>query len=158
MATRREVLEAELKVVSRLDEHGREVLSSEKLALPLGYKKPESLAEQIQRLVVRQLSDQAQAEGFDSFEESEDFDIGDDPPDPSSPYEEFFDPVLGRGITHEEFRQNWPIYRERFLKAEMAAYEQMDRSDALRRPFREPPPAEQSGPQAGQVEKPPGKV
>lgn len=116
-----------------LNEHGHEVPHPKPLSIPSGFKRPESLAEQVQRLVRHQVSEEAQRAGFETFEESEDFELPDDPEDPTTPYEEFFDPVLGRGITADEFRRNEPIYRERYLKAEQAAYEAMELSDALRR-------------------------
>lgn len=122
-----------------LDEHGREVPDPTPIAVPAGFKRPETLAEQVKRLVRSERWSQAMEEaGNETFEESEDFEIDDDMFDPHSPYEEVFDPVLGKGITYEEFKKNEAVYRERFLKAEEKAYEQMHISDALRaRPKRQ---------------------
>lgn len=120
-----------------LDEFGREIPDPTPLSLPSGFKRPETLAEQVQRLVRNQISREAAEAGYETFDEAEDFDLPDDPTDPTTPYEEYFDPVLGRGITADEFRRNFDEYRERFLRAEMAAYEAMERSDALRRPARQ---------------------
>lgn len=116
-----------------LDDKGREVPDPNPLEIPVGFKRPESLAEQVRRLVrSEQLSQSVQAQGFETFEESEDFEIDDDMFDPSSPYEEVFDPVLGRGITLDEFRRNEAVYAQRFMKAEQSAHEEMLRSEALR--------------------------
>lgn len=116
-----------------LDEQGREIPDPQPIAIPSGFKQPETLAEQIRRLVrSEQMRSQADAQGFDTFEEAEDFDIDDDMFDPSSPYEEVFDPVLGRGITLDEFRQNENIYQQRYLEAEERAYHEMQVSEALR--------------------------
>lgn len=101
------------------------------MEIPAGFKKPESLNEMVQRLVRRQLSDAAEASGMESFDESEDFEI-DDMFDPSSPYEEVFDPVLNRGITLDEFRKNEAVYRQRYEDAQDKAYREMELSDALR--------------------------
>lgn len=134
---------AKLQKLKFLDEQGREIPDPRPLEVPIGYKKPETLADQIRRLIrSQQLADLANSQDMDTFEESEDFEIDDEMFDPSSPYEEVFDPVLGRGITLEEFRQNEPIYRRRFIEAENKAYEAMERSAALRA---RPKPAKPSG-------------
>lgn len=119
-----------------LDQFGHEIPDPTPLSLPAGFKRPETLAEQVQRLVRTHISREAAEAGFETFEEAEDFDLPDDPDDPNTPYEEYFDPLLGRGITVQEFRQNFDVYRERYVKAEMAAYQAMEQSDALRRPYR----------------------
>lgn len=54
--------------------------------MPLGFSRPPTLQEEIQRIIRIQMSQQAQAEGFESFEEADDFDVDEDP-DPLSPYE-----------------------------------------------------------------------
>lgn len=140
-----------------LDAFGREIPDPKPMSIPSGFKRPETLAEQVQRLVRTQISRQAAEEGYETFEDSEDFDIDDDMFDPSSPYEEVFDPVLGRAITQDEFRRNEQVYRERFLQAEEAAYKQMEISDALRaRPKRgagvSPAPAQKAPKQPVQEE------
>lgn len=112
-------------------------------AIPAGFKKPETLEETIRRLVrSEEWSKQMDASDNETFDEANDFDIDDEMWDPSSPYEEIFDPTLGRGITHDEFIRNEETYRQRFLDAEARAYKEMEMSDALRA---RPRPAEQSG-------------
>lgn len=132
-----------------LDEHGNEVPDPTPVAIPAGFKVPETLQEQIKRLIRTSLSAAADEQGMETFEESEDFDIDDDMFDPSSPYEEVFDPVLNRGITLDEFNKNEAVYRERYLDAQQRAYEVMDTSNALRgipkKADPAAPPAEQSG-------------
>lgn len=115
-----------------LDEKGNEVPDPTPASIPAGFKVPESLQEQIKRLIRTSLSEQADEQGMETFEESEDFDIDDDMFDPSSPYEEVFDPVLNRGITLDEFNKNEAVYRERYLDAQQRAYQVMDTSNALR--------------------------
>lgn len=118
--------------MAKLDENGHELLDSTPIALPLDAKRPETLAQQIQRLVRTHISREAEEAGLESFEDAEDFDVGEEDFDPSSPYEEIFDPVLGRAITVDEFRKNEAVYRQRYLEAEEKAYRQMEVSDALR--------------------------
>lgn len=77
----------------RYNERGEEIPDPTKPEVPLGFKKPETLAEQVHRLVrSAQLREQALAAGHETFEEADDFDVGDDY-DPRSPYEEVFDPT-----------------------------------------------------------------
>lgn len=133
----------------RLDSRGYEVPDPTPVALPAGFKEPESLEVMIRRLIRSEEWTRAtNEEGFESFEESEDFEIDDDMWDPQSPYEEVFDPVLNRGITLDEFRKNEKIYEERYAKAHAKAYQELDRSEALRGRRRTAPPAEQSGREA----------
>lgn len=133
-----------------LDEKGNELPDPNPMEIPAGFKRPETLAEQVRRLVRSQhLADAAESQGFETFDESNDFEIDDDMFDPSSPYEEVFDPVLGRGITQDEFHRNEAEYRRRFMEAEQRAYQEMDRSEALRaRPRTPSPPAPPAEPQA----------
>lgn len=77
-----------------LDAKGREMPSSVPIAPPIGYKRTPSLAEQIRAMVVSEkLRQEAMQGGFETFEESDDFDIEDDPADPLTPYEAVFDPL-----------------------------------------------------------------
>lgn len=112
---------AELK----LDEKGREVPDPTPVAIPAGFKRPDTLAEQVRR-VVRDLSEQAKEGEYDTFEEAEDFEVGDDL-DPLSPYEEVFDPALGRAVTPKEMQENHQAYRDRYLKEAKSYEDWLDR-------------------------------
>lgn len=115
----------EAKIAVRLDHLGREIPDPEPLVLPSGFRRPETLQEQVRRLVRTSLSLQAAEEGYETFEESEDFNV-DDEVDPSTPYEEFFDPALNRSITPQEFERNHEIYKKRYLKAQEEFYQKLD--------------------------------
>lgn len=65
---------------------GKEVLDSTPVEVPLHWKRPPSLRDQIKQYVRSELSSQASEEGFDSFEEADDFEVDEDP-DPLSAYE-----------------------------------------------------------------------
>lgn len=53
-----------------------------------------SMAEQVQAMIrSERLAQEAAAAGYETWEESEDFDVGDDDYDPRSPWEQEFDPV-----------------------------------------------------------------
>jgi hypothetical protein len=125
----------EKQVFPRLDETGAEILDPTPIAIPLGMERPETMAEMIRRLapdIIQRMTGQE----AETFEESEDFDVNDDFFDPTSPYEEVFDPVLGRSITYDEFKKNEAIYKERYAQAdanaEEAAYQAFVHSQALR--------------------------
>ena len=77
-----------------LNELGREVLSDVPKAPPIGFQPSRSIAEMIRDMVrSEKLNSELDAAGMETFEEADDFDVGDDF-DPSSPYEETFEPPL----------------------------------------------------------------
>lgn len=72
---------------------GKEILDPTPIAPPVGYMRQPSLAEQVRQMVISErLRQEAEAAGMESFEDADDFDVGDDF-DPSSPYEQDFDPT-----------------------------------------------------------------
>ena len=69
--------------------NGLEIGNPEPMEIPVGYKQPMTLQEMLGRLrEVDRL--QAQA-GLETLDDAEDFDIEDDPMDPSTAWEENFD-------------------------------------------------------------------
>lgn len=75
-----------------LDTAGREIPDPTPMAPPVGYKKQPSMVDHIRSMVRSELLRQSvAAEGLETFEEAEDFDVGDDY-DPTTPYEAVFDP------------------------------------------------------------------
>lgn len=71
---------------------GKEFPNPVPLEPPLGYVASKPIHEQIREMVQREMSRAAEAEGFETAEEADDFEIGDDY-DPSSPYEVEFEPT-----------------------------------------------------------------
>lgn len=139
-----ELKDVERRLKARLDEHGRELLDDTPMSLPVGFGRPETLAEQVQRLVRGAVSQAAADKEFETFEDAEDFDVDDDF-DPSTPYETFFDPILGREVTPHDFMSNQDVYRKRYAEAVRDGFAEEDRYEALRsaigRGEREPDPA-----------------
>lgn len=81
-------------VISDLDERGAEVLDPTPMSPPIGFRQTPSMMELVRQMVQSErLKAAAQAEGFETFEESEDFDVDDDF-DPSTPFENDFDPPI----------------------------------------------------------------
>lgn len=68
------------------DEKGRELPSKKRIALPLGHRVPPTLQETIKRMVREAVSMNAAQQGYETFEEAEDFETGDDEL-PYSPHE-----------------------------------------------------------------------
>lgn len=78
---------------TKFDADGRELMDPTPIAPPIGYKKSPSIAEQIRTMIRSEhLRQEAERAGYETFEEADDFDVGDDF-DPKSPYEEVFEPV-----------------------------------------------------------------
>lgn len=78
---------------SGIGRDGKEYPDPVPMAPPVGFVAPEDLMSMIKRMVRNeQLMAIADKEGFDTFEEAEDFEIEDDPLDPLTPYEEVFLP------------------------------------------------------------------
>lgn len=69
-----------------LNERGQEVPDSRPLVHPLGMVVQETLAEKIKRMVRYELSQAASSQGHETFEDADDFDVGDDE-ELRSPYE-----------------------------------------------------------------------
>lgn len=77
-----------------IDSEGREILDPTPMEPPVGYSRQPSLSEQIREMVrSEKLRQEAEAAGMETFEEADDFDVGDDY-DPTSPYENDFDPPI----------------------------------------------------------------
>lgn len=70
----------------RLNDDGSEVLDDTPVALPVRFQRAETLVEQVRRLVRGELSGAATLAGWESFDEADDFNVGDDY-EPSSPHE-----------------------------------------------------------------------
>lgn len=119
------------EITQLLDENGWEIPDPTPLRIPSGFKRPETLAEQVKRLVRNEQFQQAMADqGNETFEDSEDFDVDDDF-DVNTPYETFFDPTLGREITPEEFQRHKETYKKRYLKAQEDYYDQIDAENIM---------------------------
>lgn len=73
---------------SKFNEEWEEIGDDTPVELPLGFKRPPTLQEQIKAFVRTALSDQARAAGAETFEEANDFDLGDEEDIlPTSPHE-----------------------------------------------------------------------
>lgn len=122
-----------------LDGYGHEVPDPEPVAVPAGFKKPETLAQTVARLL-RKASDEARDAGGETLEEADDFDI-DDEFDPSTPYELFFDSALGREINAQDMQNPALVerYRQEALVRMRNHYRTLEEEFATRP--RDPAPA-----------------
>lgn len=88
--------------MAKLNEKGHEVLDPTPVAVPVHFKRPPTLQEQIRSMVrSEELRRAASSQGMETFEEADDFAVGDDY-DPRSPHELVFDPELGKEVSQEE--------------------------------------------------------
>lgn len=72
-----------------------------KKALPVGTKRPETLAEQVARLVRHsEFARMVNARGLETFEEADDFEVDDDIPLPDTPWEKDFDLPAVAAMNH----------------------------------------------------------
>lgn len=72
----------------KYDEHGREVPDPTPVEMPLGWSRPKPLQDLIKDMIRVEMSRQAVAAGFESFEEADDFEVDDsDGDDMLSQYE-----------------------------------------------------------------------
>lgn len=75
-----------------LNEAGHEVLDPTPMKPRVGHRPQPSVNDRIRAMVrSERLRQAAEEAGMESFEEADDFDIPDDPIDPSTPYEEVFE-------------------------------------------------------------------
>nr|QJB19852.1 MAG: hypothetical protein [Microvirus sp.] len=79
--------------LGRLDERGREVVDGRPMEPPVGYNPQPSLMEKIRKMVHdAQIQRDLEKAGAETFDEANDFDIGDDY-DPTSPWEQYYEPT-----------------------------------------------------------------
>lgn len=65
--------------MATFDELGRQVPDPRPVEVPVGLKRPLTLQEEIKRFVRSELSTRAAAEGVETFEEADDFELDEDP-------------------------------------------------------------------------------
>lgn len=85
----------------RYDEQGRYHPDPTPIAPPVGYVRSPTIAEQIRTMVRSEgLRRHAELQGADTFEEADDFNVGDDY-DPRSPWEEQFEGEFSVPLTNQ---------------------------------------------------------
>lgn len=96
-------------IFKKLTKTGKEILNRTPIAIPLGFSRPKSITEQIAEFVTNQKTqEQLDAAGFETFEDAEDFEIGDDYESlPESKYEADFDNIKsGLALEREKARKS----------------------------------------------------
>lgn len=80
--------------LSGYNERGEEVPDPKPIALNVNFVRPVPLGERIRSLVHNELlARELKANEVETFEEADDFNVADDPVDPTTPFEETFDPL-----------------------------------------------------------------
>ena len=101
-----------VKKCLKINKDGTEKLCNKPMSVPIGFKQPPTLQQQIKQMIRSEKLQMAAMEaGHETFEESEDFDIGDDY-DPTAPYELGFDSDLDYNSNQGGFQEEKPIEQE----------------------------------------------
>lgn len=116
----------------KLDDKGRELLDSRPMELPLDFKASKPLAERVRELIRGELSTLASNLGNETFEEADDFDVGDDY-DPTSPYELDFDPE------HSEYEHVEPGSGKQLIEERPDEVKQRKDAEEVKKSPPEPP-------------------
>lgn len=89
--------------MARYNELGEEILDPTPVSIPIGFGRPLPLADKI-RLMTREAMSQAARElGEETFEEADDFNVGEEDLDPHAKWEDTFDPE-GVGAREDEIK------------------------------------------------------
>lgn len=89
--TKPDTLAEHIRGLSAYNERGEEIPDPTPIEVPLGFKAPIPLSEEIRRMVQNEaIQAELNAAGLETFEEADDFNIPDE--DMSAPFEENFDP------------------------------------------------------------------
>lgn len=84
------VVEEHLRGLSGYDKQGREIPDPTPVEMPVGFKRPIPLADEIRAIMRRAVQEDLDSHGMETFDEADDFEVPDE--DMTSPYEENFDP------------------------------------------------------------------
>lgn len=81
------------QVASSIGKDGKEYPDPVPIAPPLDYVPPPDIMSMIRTMIMSErLKEKLREEGYETPEEADDFDIDDDPLDPLTPYERYFEP------------------------------------------------------------------
>lgn len=88
------------------NERGEEILDDTPVALPVGFKRPQSLQERMRYLLRAEfLKRDLEAHGVETFEEADDFSVDEQDPLEGTPYEDQFEPdIPGIAAREQEIR------------------------------------------------------
>lgn len=115
------------------NERGEELPDDTPLALPFGFTRPPTLDELVARLVIDpRIQAELAASGIETEEEANDFDVPDEIPDPTSPYQDE-DSII---TDADEMRNG---YRLRPDVSTVLRKAQKEAAEAIKKP--EPPPS-----------------
>lgn len=122
-----------------LDQYGREVPDPTPVAPPIGYKKQPSMVDHVRALVAHGLRERAEQMGFETWEEANDFDVGDDV-EPETPYEQMgFEGELG--ALPPEVATWSPDRRQAFMEGRIRAAREHHAAEQAASSSKSPPAA-----------------
>lgn len=133
MSTVKKVVErAKRAFCGKYDENGCEIMDKTKIALKPGFHHPPSLQDQIARIVRHEISQRAQAQGLESFEEADDFDVDDEEMEMESPYEQNFDHDKNvESVKNAVYENRKKKVKERFIQERPAPRKNSEEAGAV---------------------------
>lgn len=118
--------------LSTYNDKGEELLDPKGICIPVGLKKPVTLQERMRKLVQSELLARAACEkDLETFEDADDFDIAEDPVDPT-PFEDDFEPGAP-GIAAREQEIKAGMVEDRSLKRKVEALQRIQEVNAEKR-------------------------
>lgn len=117
--------ELERRGYAPYNEKGEQMVDPTPVRLPVGFKNVDSFANRVREIVRgERLRAEAEAMGAETFEEADDFDVPDDPLDPSTPYEADFDvPTPGEIRRQEKERAAREDMEDRYKAARRSRHD-----------------------------------
>jgi len=94
----------------KFTENGEEIMDPTPVASAMKFKQRSQFSD-IRRYIANELSRQAAENDQETLQEADDFNVGDDF-DPTSPYEEQFDPESGQSTFEAPFIQEKPVSQD----------------------------------------------
>lgn len=102
----------------KYNEQGEEMMDPTPVALPMAFRRPESISDMMKRLVRTHLSRVAAAEQSESFDEADDFNVDGEEKEPNTPYEDDLEGVDRPAIN--EPAANTAAFKKKLKAAERA--------------------------------------
>lgn len=103
---------------------GEELMDPTPVALPMHFRRPESINDMMKRLIKTHLSKAAAAENSESFEEADDFNVEGEEKEPTTPYEDDLEGLDAPAINEPKERHD--AFKKKLQKIDEARKKQAE--------------------------------